>query len=140
MNEELPSHLRPDARGSAAVYWEGARRGKLLLPRCPACASMSWPPRKRCPACGAALAWGEACGRGVVHTHTVVRQNADPWFAARVPYVVAIIELEEGPRIMSRVVGCDVDAVRVGMPVAVTFVDLGADVRVPMFEPSAAQR
>jgi uncharacterized OB-fold protein len=140
MIEELPPHLRPDARGSAAAYWDGARRGKLLLPHCPACSTSSWPPRKCCPACGSPLAWVEACGRGIVHTHTVVRQNADPWFAERVPYVVAMIELEEGPRIMSHVVGCDVDTVRVGMPVGVIFVDVGTDIRLPMFEPFSERR
>lgn len=139
MSEEIPAHLRPEGAGSAAAYWDGACRGKLLLPRCTACASATWPPRKRCPACGGALAWIEASGRGVVHTYTVVRQNADPWLAARLPYVVAMIDLDEGPRLMSNVVGCDVEAVRIGMPVAVAFLDVGADVRLPVFEPTPAR-
>ena len=125
MSEEIPTHLRPEGAGSAAAYWEGACRGKLLLPRC--------------TACGGALAWIEASGRGVVHTYTVVRQNADPWLAARLPYVVAMIDLDEGPRLMTNVVGCDVDAVRIGMPVAVAFLDVGADVRLPVFEPCPAR-
>ena len=64
--------------------------------------------------------WKQASGRGVVHTFTVVRRTTDPYFRTRVPYVVAMIELDEGPRIMSNVTGCDVHAVRIGMPVSVT--------------------
>jgi uncharacterized OB-fold protein len=84
------------------------------------------------------MGWVQACGRGVVHTFTVIRQTADPFLKARVPYVVAMVELEEGPRIMSNVIGCDVDAVHIGMPVSVTFVDAGEGLSLPMFAPSAA--
>ncbi len=82
------------------------------------------------------MGWMHASGRGVVHTFTVIRQTAEPYFQTRVPYVVAMIELDEGPRIMAGVVGCGVDAVHVGMPVAVTFVDVGGSLWLPMFTPS----
>lgn len=72
----------------------------------------------------------------MVHTFTVVRQAADPCLTTRVPYVVAIIALDEGPRIMSNVIGCGVDAVHIGMPVSVTFVDVGERLSLPMFVPS----
>ena len=81
------------------------------------------------------MGWIQASGRGVVHTFTVIRQAADPFLQTRVPYVVAMVELEEGPRVMSNVIGCDVDAVHVGMAVAVTFVEAGEDLRLPMFAP-----
>jgi hypothetical protein len=82
------------------------------------------------------MEWVDATGRGVVHTFTVIRQTAEPYFKSRVPYVVAVIELDEGPRIMSNVIRCDVDAVHVGMPVTVTFVDAGGSLSLPMFAPS----
>lgn len=80
--------------------------------------------------------WRQASGRGVVHTFTVVRQAAEPLLKARLPYAVAIVELDEGPRIMSNVIGCDVDAVRIGMQVSVTFVDAGDGLSLPMFAPT----
>lgn len=136
MTKALPPHLRPDVRGFGRPYWDGAKEGKLLLPACPGCAAMSWPPRVQCPDCGSAMGWAPACGRGVVHTFTVVRQAADPFLNARVPYVVAMIDLEEGPRVMSNVIGCDVNAVHIGMAVSVTFVDAGEDLSLPMFAPA----
>jgi hypothetical protein len=84
------------------------------------------------------MGWGQACGRGVVHTFTVVRQSTEPFFKARVPYVVAMVELEEGPRIMSNVIGCPVDEVHIGMPVIVTFIDAGEGLSLPVFEPSVS--
>jgi uncharacterized OB-fold protein len=137
MNTPLPAELRPPMRGTMRAWWDAAARGELRLARCATCASVAWPPRSRCPACGAGdIEWIRACGRGVVHTFTVVRQASDPYFKAKLPYVVAMIELAEGPRMMSNIVGCDVDAVRIGMPVVVTFVDVGDGLKLPMFEPA----
>jgi uncharacterized OB-fold protein len=70
-----------------------------------------------------------------VHTFTIVRQTSEPYFAARLPYVVAMIDLDEGARLMGNVVGCSVDAVRIGMRVAVSFVDAGDGVAIPVFAP-----
>jgi hypothetical protein len=79
-----------------------------------------------------------ASGHGVVHTFTVVRQAADPYFNARLPYVVAMVQLDEGPRLMSNITDCDVEAVHIGMLVAVAFVDAGDGLAVPVFTPSSA--
>jgi uncharacterized OB-fold protein len=137
VSEPLPAHLQPDARGFGRGYFEAAENGKLALPVCTACRLPSWPPRKRCPACGAAMDWATASGRGAVHTFTIVRQNPEPYFAERVPYAVAMIDLDEGPRVMGNVIGCDVEALRVGMRVVVTFVDAGQGLMLPMFAPAA---
>jgi hypothetical protein len=80
--------------------------------------------------------WMRASGRGVVHTFTIVRHTLEPFFKARVPYVVAMIEVDEGPRIMSNVIGCPVNAVCIGMAVRVTFTDAGDGLSLPMFEPT----
>jgi uncharacterized OB-fold protein len=132
----LPQHLRPGSRGVIGAFWDAAARGELHLPRCGHCRTWSWPPRRCCPVCSrCSLEWVAASGAGVVHTFTVVRQSADPWLAARAPYAVAMIDLAEGPRIMSQVVGCAVDEVRIGMAVRVAFVDAGEGLSLPVFTP-----
>jgi uncharacterized OB-fold protein len=121
-------------------FWQAAARGELHLPRCRHCGTLPWPPRRCCPACGrCTFEWIAASGAGVVHTFTVVRQAADPWLATRTPYAVAMIELEEGPRIMSNVVGCSVDQVHIGLPVRVAFVDAGDGLSLPVFTPPAGR-
>ena len=140
MSGQPPPRSPPDMRGAVRTYWEGAARGVLLLPHCAVCAETFWPPRARCPVCAATVAWREASGRGVVHTFTVVRQASQPAFEAQVPYVVAMIELAEGPRLMSRIVGCGVDAVHIGMPVRVMFADAGDGLVVPMFAPDGGAK
>jgi uncharacterized OB-fold protein len=82
------------------------------------------------------VSWEEASGRAIVYTYSVVHQNDLPPFNERVPYVAAIVELEEGPRAMTNVVGCDPDAVAVGMPVEVTFETLDEDFSIPVFRPT----
>jgi hypothetical protein len=131
----------PDVRGAGGPYWRAGRDGVLRLPRCTACGRLFWYPRVHCPHCGAdAVEWVATSGRGRVHTFTIVRRSPEPFFAARVPYVVAMIELAEGPRVMANVVECDVADVHIGMPVTVLFEDLGDDVHVPLFRPAARER
>jgi len=139
MTAPLPPHLRPDLRGIACAYWRGAARGELQLPRCRSCASLTWPPKSRCPVCGSSeIEWMRSSGRGVVHTFTVVRQAPDPYFNSKLPYVVAMVQLDEGPRLMSNVTDCDVETVHIGMPVAVAFVDAGDGLALPVFRPYGA--
>lgn len=122
---------RPD--GVTAEFWRAAAEGRLLIQRCPACAHRQFYPRAICTSCGATPEWEEATGRGVVHTFTVIRQNHAAPFKDLLPYVVAMIELEEGPLLMGNVVDCDVDDVRVGAPVAVTMRQAAPDVGVPFW-------
>jgi uncharacterized OB-fold protein len=136
MTTTLPPHLRPSTRGMAREYWRGAARGELRLPRCRDCATFVWPPRVRCPICGcSAFDWIASSGRGIVHTFTIVRQATEPHFRTKVPYAVAMVEVDEGPRLMTHIVGCRVDDIRIGMRVGVAFVDLGDGLALPVFEP-----
>src|SRR5438034_181457 len=82
---------------------------------------------------GAEVSWEEASGRGTLYTYSVVHQNDLPPFNERVPYVAAIVELDEGPRVMTNVVDCDLDALRVGMAVQVHFRPLTEDLSIPVF-------
>jgi uncharacterized protein len=103
-------------------YWEGAGRGELVLQRCADCGTTQHKPRAFCPTCQSSdVRPLVASGLGTVHTFTVTRQNQQPPFAAACPYVLAYVEVEEGPRILTHVVGCDPEAVHIGMPVEADF-------------------
>ena len=119
-------------------YWDAAREGRLVAPRCEACGTLFFPPRPRCPSClASAVTWEELSGGGVVHTFTVVRQAHHPAFADDVPYVLAVIATDEGVHLMSNVVGCPPDDVRVDDRVEVVFDDVSSEVVLPRFRPVA---
>jgi hypothetical protein len=127
----------PDADNVSAPYWKAGSEGRLLVQECPTCGNRQWYPRAVCTACGADPEWLECSGKGIVHTFTVVRQFGMKPFRDEVPYVVAMIDLEEGPRMMGAVTDCEPDAVRIGMPVEVHFVEAAEDIGVPYWRPSA---
>jgi len=132
-------HL-PVADLETAPYWEGTKAGKLLIKECRGCGRAYFYPRNHCPRCWSTdTAWRESSGRGTVYTFTVVYQNDLPPFRDRLPYVVAIVELEEGVRMTSNIEGVDVEQVRCGMPVQVAFREepRGEDtVALPVFRPA----
>jgi uncharacterized protein len=131
-----PTRPLPETRNAGAVYWLAAAKGTLLLPTCRQCARGFWHPRPRCPHCGSdRVEWARSHGKGVVHTFTVVRQSPDAFFKSKVPYAVAIIELDEGPMIMSNITSCEVDTVKIGMRVSVTFEPASDDIAIPLFVP-----
>ena len=119
-------------------YWEAAARGELLIQHCPACGSRQHYPRAVCKECGSTPEWEQASGRGTIYTYTVVRQSHARPFRDLLPYVVAMVELEEGPRMMGNVTGCDVDAVHIGMPVEV-YTEVAAEgIGVPFWRPASS--
>jgi uncharacterized protein len=98
-------------------FWAALAHGRLLLERCASCQAVTWYPRGFCPRCGStATGWTEASGRGTVYSYTVVRKSFGA-FASLTPYVIAYIELAEGPRILSNVIGMDPDDVAIGLKV-----------------------
>jgi uncharacterized OB-fold protein len=136
MTDETPSRPLPRPTGISAPFWRGAAEGRLLLQRCRRCGSFIYYPRPFCPTClGGELEWREASGKGQVYTYTVVRRAATPAFADKVPYVLAIVELEEGPRLVTNIVGCRPEEVRVGMPVKATFERYSDEVGLVFFRP-----
>ena len=127
----------PVATGETEEYWAGCRRHELLIQRCDDCGTHQFYPRLMCAACtGRSLRWVRASGRGRVKSFSIVRRAVSEAYAAEVPYVVALIELDEGPTMMSNVVGCPVEDVRIGLPVEVLFEDWPEDVTVPKFRPA----
>jgi len=118
-------------------YWDAARRHELQLQRCRSCGEHVFYPRAACPHCfGADLEWRRVSGRGTLHTFTVVHRGARD-FPLGSPYVLAVVELAEGPRLMTNLVDVTPDpaAIRIGMPVEVVFADVSKDVALPRFRP-----
>lgn len=129
--------LRPLPRPSPLTrpFWDGAKRGELLLQRCISCSSYVFYPRYLCPVCGASdLRWVRASGRGTVFTYTVAFRPTHPAFAERGPYVIAVVELEEGPKMTTNIINVEPAAVAIGMEVEATFEDVG-DVALVYFRP-----
>ena len=135
MRFDLPS---PDEH--TQTFWDAARDGRLLIKRCAACGRAHYYPRPFCPHCWSQeVAWEDASGRGSLYTYSVVHQNDLPPFNERVPYVAAIVELDEGPRMMTNIVDCPLDGLEVGMPVAVAFQEIGEEYAIPVFRPSLSR-
>lgn len=123
---------KPDK--DSAVYWDAARSHKLVLQQCLECQRFRFYPRSVCPHClSDTFEWREASGRGHIYSFTVIHRAPTPAFRDRVPYVLALIELQEGVRMMTNIVGCDPDAVRIGESVEVVFDDVTDEVTLPKF-------
>lgn len=137
----LPAHalMEPPPSPVAAPFWDATRREQLVLPWCAFCERPFWYPRATCPSClGDAIEWRVASGDGEVYAATVqhrVGMGRDP---ADGPYAVALVDLAEGVRIMSNVVGCPPEDVEVGTPVRVAWLPLSDGRRLPQFEPALA--
>jgi hypothetical protein len=118
-------------------FWAAARQHRLLIKRCADCGAAHFYPRPFCPRCWSTnVDWEEASGRAVLYTWSVVHQNDLPPFPERVPYVAAVVDLVEGPRMMTNVVDCDADTLDVGMELRVAYRAVDDDVTVPVFVPA----
>jgi uncharacterized OB-fold protein len=136
----MPEKPIPPIQPWAEPFWAAAREEKLLIQHCRGCDRYVFYPRLQCPACfSAKLEWIEACGRGRVYTYSVVLNNPPSAFQNDVPFVIAIVELEEGVRLMTNIVGCKPDAVRCDMPVEVVFEKATDEITLPKFTPAAAE-
>lgn len=128
---------RPVVQPWARPYWDATLRQRLVLQHCEACNRTIHYPRIACPHCGSEnLGWREASGRGTVYSYTVVENNAPSAFLADMPYVVAIVELAEGVRMLTNIVDCDHRTLRCDMPVEVVFEKLSEEFVLPKFRPA----
>jgi uncharacterized protein len=131
-----PRRPLPMPTPETAHYWEGTAVGELRLQRCRACETTYFPPQPFCPACSSAdVAVVRSAGRGSLSSYVITHRPApglDP------PYVIAVVELEEGPRLLTNIVGVapDPDALAIDLPVEVVYETVG-DVALPMFRPRA---
>ena len=133
---EAPRSTRPLPRLDEETrgFWEACARHELYVQRCRGCRTFRHPPRALCPAClSPDVEWVRASGRGTVYSFTVTYQNQAAGFRERLPYVLAVVEMEEGVRLMTNVVGCAPEAVHIGMPVEVAWEDVTGEVTLPLF-------
>lgn len=127
----------PDAE--SRPFWSATLEHRLVMQRCAACGDLVWYPRRRCPRCASDdLPWEELSGAGTIHAFTTVHRPADESFREDVPYVVALVDLAEGARIMTNIVGCDPASLDVGMPVEVVFRPVSDEASLPLFTPVAS--
>ncbi len=125
---------QPDA--DTAPFWAGCREHKLLFQKCASCGHVRWPPSIICPVCHAPdTEWITASGKGSVYTFTVFHTALHEAFLQDIPYVTAVIELEEGPHLLSNIIECEHSNIRCGMPVAVTWEDINEEFSLPKFKP-----
>jgi uncharacterized OB-fold protein len=117
-------------------FWEAARRHELVVQRCRACGGHRFPARDICSRCLSREAeWVPVSGRGTIFSYAIMHQVYHPGFAGEVPYAVVVVELEEGARLVSNLVGCPVGDVTPGMPVEAVFEDVTPEVTLPKFRP-----
>ena len=133
---DAPRKNLPQITPETAEYWAGCKRHELLIQRCVDCRAAQFYPRAFCTHCsGGKLQWVRASGRGTLASYTIVHRAVSPAYAAEVPYVVALVSLEEGPTMMSNVVSCSPESLRIGMSLEVVFDDWPEGVTVPKFRP-----
>ncbi len=119
----------PAATVETQAFWDAASQGRFLIRRCTACGKAHWYPRAICPFCFSdKTAWEEASGRGRIYTYSVMRRAPEP-------YAIAYVTLEEGPSMMTNLVHCDFDALRIGQAVKLVFSPTEGGPPVPTFTP-----
>ncbi|MBE2278225.1 MAG: OB-fold domain-containing protein [Rhodobacteraceae bacterium] len=118
----------PTPTPDSEPFWQAANCGELLIKHCEGCGQAHWYPRPNCPFCASdRTVWRKASGRGTIQSHCHLRRVADP-------YVLAYVTLEEGPTMMTNIIDCDPDSLKIGDPVTVSFIpSADPDQRVPVF-------
>jgi len=137
-----PQSPPPDRRPRPAIsddnrfFWEGVERGELLIQRCASCGGLRHPPRPMCPRCRS-LEWGmrRASGRGTVYSYVIPHHPLVPAFPE--PYVVALVDLEEGTRLVTNLIGVPPSEVRIGMAVQLSITKVDDDLALPLFRPAS---
>jgi uncharacterized OB-fold protein len=130
-----PGSRQPIVDADSAPFWDAARANRLRLQQCENCARFVYYPRSLCPYCHTtALVWRDVSGLGRIYSYTVSRRPAGPDFESQVPYVVALVQLDEGPRMLTGILTEDIESLQCEQRVRVAFQDIGEGVVLPMFE------
>ncbi|MFB7221761.1 Zn-ribbon domain-containing OB-fold protein [Streptomyces sp. NPDC056227] len=138
MTAATPRFDLPEPDDFTRPYWDAAAEGNLLLRRCRACGAAHHYPREFCPTCWSEdVDWERASGRATLYTWSVVHRNDLPPFGSRVPYTAAVVDLAEGPRMMTEIVDCEESALAIGMELRVAFRQEEGCEAVPVFRPEA---
>jgi uncharacterized OB-fold protein len=129
--------VAPIANFETQAFWDGCARGQLLLQKCGDCGAYRHPPAPICAAClSPQHEWVEASGRATVYTFVVVRETRAKGWEQLVPYVTAVVTLEEGPRMLTNIVDIAPEDVKIDMPVRVTFAEAEGEMKLPLFRPA----
>ncbi|MFF3340725.1 Zn-ribbon domain-containing OB-fold protein [Streptomyces flavidovirens] len=137
MSERASGAATPDIDAFTRPYWDAAAEGRLLFRRCRACARPHHYPREFCPYCWSEdVGWEEASGRATLYSWSIVHRNDLPPFGARVPYAAAVVDLAEGPRMMTEIVDYEESGLGVGMELRVAFRRGEGTEMVPVFRPA----
>ncbi|MBM4405959.1 MAG: hypothetical protein FJ039_07245 [Chloroflexi bacterium] len=128
----------PDVtRHETQPFWEGCRRGELMIQRCASCRTWIWYPQDVCHVCNAKdLGWERVSGKGKVFSWVLSRQALHPWFADKLPLIVALVELDDAPgvRFTTNILDCTPEQVKLGMPVSVVFQKINDQITLPYFK------
>jgi uncharacterized protein len=136
MSEATRSKPLPVVTEERRPFWEGCQQGKLLLQYCVSCQQHQFYPRLYCMQCGSVeLQWVQASGHGVIYSYTIIHQNKSPEYVHDTPYNVAIVQLDEGPRMLSNVVGIEPGELRVDLQVTAVFDRVTDFITLPRFRP-----
>lgn len=127
----------PSPTDATQPFWQGCSSGVLRLRRCSHCDRFRGPSRMVCECGQSDFVWTDTTGRGQVFSYTVLHRAPDPAFRADLPYVIAVVALEEGPHLLANLVGCAPDSVSIGMRVHAVFETVAADTGVVKFRPLA---
>jgi uncharacterized OB-fold protein len=120
-----------------APFWDSAKRHALEMQQCGGCGRFRYPVAEYCPRClSPEFEWQPVSGKAELYSFIIVHQRYDPSFADDLPYNVAVVELEEGPRLVSNIVGIPNGEIRVGMPLSITYEDVTEEFTLPKFQPA----
>lgn len=133
---QTPSKPVPQPDEVSRPFFEGAARGVLMIQQCDGCRAFLAPGSRVCTEClNESLTWVAASGRATLFTFAIMHQRYHPGFFEDLPYNIAVVELEEGPRLNTTIVGLANDDLKVGLPLTVTFEQVGEGVSLPKFQP-----
>jgi uncharacterized OB-fold protein len=126
----------PAIQSWSKPFWDATRERRLLIQECRNCGKKIFYPKKYCPECRSTdIGWIESSGEGKVYSFSTLHLGVHPKFEGNAPYTIAIIELNEGVRLMSNIANCDLQDIQCDMPVKVTFEDVTEEITLPRFEP-----
>jgi uncharacterized OB-fold protein len=136
LERPLPRPITPEAQ----PYWDGLKEHKLMLPKCDDCGKPFFYPRIACPLCHSRrISWIQASGKGKLYSFEIAYRSLSPAFKVKAPYILAMVELEEGPRLMSNLINIEPDpkVITCDMPVEVVFEKLTDEITIPLFQPAS---
>jgi uncharacterized protein len=137
MTAPKPRTDLPTIEDDSRPFWDAASEGRFLVRHCVSCGEYHHYPRTFCPSCWSEnVEWFEASGEATLYTWSTVFINDLPPFNERLPYIAAVVELAEGPKVMTTLVDCEGSALSIGMPVRATYQVLTDEVTIPVFTPA----